>query len=117
MEFANVVRRTGAEVTILQRSERILRAFDSDMVNLLMKAFEAAGIKILTNKPVISVEKENNGLIVKVQSKSETEPETQIFRADMVVHGSGRVADIEDLHLENAGIKTEKGAIVVDKHM
>jgi glutathione reductase (NADPH) len=117
MEFAHVARRTGAEVTILQRSEKILRAFDSDMVNLLMKASEAAGIKILTNKPVISVEKENNGLIVKVQSKSETEPETQIFRADMVVHGAGRVADIEDLRLENAGIKTEKGAIVVDRHM
>lgn len=117
IEFAHVARRTGAEVTILQRSERILGAFDSDMVNLLMKASEAAGIKILTNKPVISVEKENNGFFVKVQSKSETEPETQVFRADMVVHGAGRVADTEDLRLENAGVKTEKGAIVVDKHM
>ncbi|AKB49687.1 Dihydrolipoyl dehydrogenase [Methanosarcina barkeri str. Wiesmoor] len=117
MEFAHIARRTGAEVTILQRSEKVLRAFDSDMVDLLMKASKAAGIKILTNKPVISVEKDNNGLILKVQSQSETEPEIQIFRADMVVQGAGRVADIEDLRLENARIKTEKGAIVVDKHM
>ena len=35
----------------------------------------------------------------------------------MVVHGAGRVPDIEDLNLEKAGVKTEKGAIAVDKHM
>jgi glutathione reductase (NADPH) len=117
IEFAHLVRRAGAEVTILQRSERILGAFDSDMVNMLIKASEAAGIKILTNKPVTSIEKENNGFLVRVQSKSETGTETQSFRADMVVHGAGRIADIEDLHLEKAGVKTEKGAIVVDKYM
>lgn len=117
MEFAHVARRTGAEVTILHRSESILGAFDSDMVNLLVKASEASGIKILINKPVVSIEKDENGFLVKTKSKSETEPETQIFRTDMVVHGAGRVADIENLRLENAGVKTEKGAIVVDKHM
>jgi glutathione reductase (NADPH) len=117
IEFAHLVRRAGAEVTILQRSERILGAFDSDMVNMLIKASEAAGIKILTNKPVTSIEKENNGFLVRVQSKSEIGTETQSFRADMVVHGAGRMADIEDLHLEKAGVKTEKGAIVVDKYM
>lgn len=117
IEFAHVARRTGAEVTILQRSERILRAFDPDIVNLLIKATEAAGIKILTNKPVISVEKEENGFLVKTEFKSETGSETQTFHADMVVHGAGRTANIEDLCLEKAGVKTEKGAIVVDKHM
>ncbi len=117
IEFAHVARRAGAEVIILQRSERVLGAFDFDMVNMLIKASEAAGIKILTNKPVISVEKENNGLLVRTEFKSKSESETQSFRADMVVHGAGRVADIEDLHLEKAGVKIEKGAIAVDKHM
>lgn len=117
IEFAHVARRAGAEVIILQRSERILGAFDFDMVNMLIKASEAAGIKILTNKPVISVEKENNGLLVRTEFKSKSGSETQSFRADMVVHGAGRVADIEDLHLEKAGVKIEKGAIAVDKHM
>lgn len=117
IEFAHVMRRTGAEVTILQRSERVLGTFDYDMVNMLTKASEATGIKIITNKPVISVEKENDGFLVRVQCKSETGTETQSFRADMVVHGAGRIADIEDLHLEKAGVKTERGAIVVDKYM
>ena len=35
----------------------------------------------------------------------------------MVVHGAGRVPDIEDLCLEKAEVKIEKGAIIVDKHM
>jgi len=116
-EFAHVARRAGSEVTILHRSEKLLESFDSDMVNLLSKASEAAGIKILTNKPVIAVEKEDNGLLVRTEFKSGTGVEIQSFSADMVVHGAGRVPDIEDLHLEKAGVKIEKGGIGVDKHM
>jgi glutathione reductase (NADPH) len=117
LEFAHVVRRTGAEVTILHRSERLLRQFDSDIVDILIKASEAAGIRILTDKPAVSVEKDTDGFRVRTGSKPGTGSETQSFRADMVVHGVGRVPDIEDLHLEKAGVKTEKGAIAVDKHL
>jgi glutathione reductase (NADPH) len=113
LEFAHVARRATSEVTILHRSERLLRHFDADMVNMLVKASEAAGIKILTNKPVVGVEKEGDGFLVRTEFKSET----QSFHADMVVHGAGRVPDIEDLHLEKAGVKIEKGAIAVDKYM
>ncbi len=117
LEFAHVVRRTGAEVTVLHRSDRLLRQFDADMVDTLLKASEAAGIRILTDKPAVSVEKDDIGFVVKTGYKTGTDSETQIFRAGMVVHGVGRVPDIEDLHLENAGIRIEKGTIAVDKYM
>ncbi|MDP4193373.1 MAG: NAD(P)/FAD-dependent oxidoreductase [Bacteroidota bacterium] len=117
LEFAHVARRAVSEVTILHRSERLLKHSDADMVNLLIKATEAAGIKILINKPVASIEKDGNGFLVKTEYKSGTESEIQCFRADMVVHVAGRVPDIEDLHLERAGVKIEKGFIVVDKYM
>lgn len=117
LEFAHVARRTGAEVTILLRSDRLLRHSDADMVNLLLKATAAAGIKILFNKPLASIEKEDNGFLIKTGSKSGTEPETQSFRADMIVHGAGRAPNIEDLHLEKAEVKIERGAIAVDKYM
>jgi glutathione reductase (NADPH) len=113
LEFAHVVRRAGPEVTILHRSERLLRHSDTDMVNLLIKATEAAGIKVIINKPVVAVEKEGDSFQVRTEFKSET----QSFPADMVVHGAGRVPDIEDLHLEKVGVKIEKGAIAVDKYM
>ncbi|BBL64598.1 Dihydrolipoyl dehydrogenase [Methanosarcina mazei TMA] len=117
LEFAHVARRTGAEVTILQRSDRLLRHSDADMANLLLKATADAGIKILFNKPVASIEKENSGFLIKTGLKSGTESETQSFHADMIVHGAGRVANIEDLQLEKAGVKIERGAIAVDKYM
>ncbi|MDQ1254375.1 MAG: glutathione reductase [Euryarchaeota archaeon] len=117
LEFAHVVRRTGAEVTVLHRSDRLLRQFDADMVDTLLKASEAAGIRILTDKPAVSVERDDSGFVVKTGYKTGTDSETHIFRAGMVVHGVGRVPDIEDLHLENAGIRIEKGTIAVDKYM
>ena len=117
LEFAHVARRTGAEVTVLHRSERLLRHSDADMVNLLMKATKTAGIKILINKPVLSIEKDENGFLIRTRSKSGTEPETESFSADMVVHGAGRVPDIEELRLEKAGVKIDKGASAVNKYM
>ena len=117
LEFAHVVRRTGAEVTILHRSERLLRQFDADIVEMLIKASETAGIRILTDRPVISVEKDDNGFVVKAGLKPRTSSELQIFHAEIIVHGVGHVPDIEDLHLEKAGVMTEKGAISVDKYM
>lgn len=61
------------------------------MVDMLIKSSEAAGIRILTDKPAISVEKDDNGFLVRTGSKSGTMSETQSFHADMVVHGVGRV--------------------------
>ncbi len=117
LEFAHVVRRIGAEVTILHRSDKLLRQFDADMVDMLIKASEAAGIRILTDEPAVSVEKDDSGLVVKTGFKPRTISERQSFHAGMVVHGVGRVPDTEDLQLEKVGVETEKGAIVVDKYM
>ncbi len=116
-EFAHIARRAGAEVSILHRSERPLGTFDSDMVDLLVRASEAAGIRVLTNRPVVAVEKGSDGFLVRTEYKTETGSETQTFNAEMVVNGAGRVPDIEVLKLENAGIKAGKKGIIVDKHM
>jgi glutathione reductase (NADPH) len=116
-EFAHIARRAGSEVLILHRSERPLGPFDTDMVDLLVKASEAAGIKILTNNPVVAVEKENNRFLVKTKLKTEGRSETRTFHADMVVNGAGRVADLDDLKLENAGVRAEKKGVAVNKHM
>lgn len=117
LEFAHIARRVGSEVLILHRSEKLLGGFDSDLVNMLVKASEAAGIRILTNRPVVAVEKGNNGFLVSAEYKTETHSEIQTFNADMVVNGAGRIPDFEDLRLENAGVETGKKGIIVDKRM
>ncbi len=116
-EFAHIARRAGAEVLILHRSERPLGTFDPDLVDMLVRASEESGIKILTNRPVVAVEKAGDGFLVRTEYKTETGSEVQVFNADMVVNGAGRVPDIEDLQLENAGVRAEKKGIIVDKHM
>lgn len=116
-EFAHIARRAGADVLILHRSEKPLGTFDPDMVDLLVRASETAGIRVLTNRPVEAVEKINDGFLVRVEYRTETGSETQTFNADMVVNGAGRVPDLEDLRLEKAGVKAEKKGIIVDKHM
>lgn len=116
-EFAHIARRAGSEVVILHRSKRPLKGFDPDLVDVLLKASSAVGIEVLTEKPVVAVEKEGDHLLVKTELQTEAHSETHTFVADMVVHGAGRVPDIEDLQLENAGIRLENGAIAVDRHM
>ncbi|MCC4768998.1 NAD(P)/FAD-dependent oxidoreductase [Methanosarcina sp. DH2] len=117
LEFAHIARRVGSEVLILHRSEKLLGGFDFDLVNMLVKASEAAGIRILTNRPVVAVEKGNNGFLVSAEYKTEKQSEIQTFNADMVVNGAGRIPDFEDLRLENAGVEAGKKGIIVDKQM
>ena len=116
-EFAHIARRAGSEVLILHRSEKPLGPFDPDMVDLLVKASETAGIKILTNNQVAAVKKENDGFLVRTEFRIGAQSETRTFHAGMVVNGAGRVPDIEDLKLENADVKADKKGIIVDKHM
>jgi len=116
-EFAHIARRAGSDVVILHRSKRVLKGFDPDLADMLLEASEAVGIEVLTENPVVAVEKEGDRLLVRTEFKTESHSKTHTFVADMVVHGAGRVPDIEDLQLENAGIRLENGAIAVDKHM
>lgn len=49
------------------------------MVDLLVKASEAAGIKILTNNPVVAVIKENDGFRVRTEFKKGLNPKSELF--------------------------------------
>lgn len=110
-EFAHIALRGGADVTLLHRSERMLKQFDSSLVERLILASEEAGIKIIRNTPVTAVEKQGNLF----KAVSESEGEERKFEADLVVHGMGRVPDIDELELESAGVGfSEKGIIVND---
>ena len=108
-EFAHVAARAGAEVRILHRSPRPLAGFDPDLVNQLVKATETIGVEVHLESPVEAIEKSSKKFVVHTSSKSEKKS----LQADLVVHGAGRVPEIDDLDLEKAGIAhTEKGVTV-----
>jgi len=100
-------------VTILQRSGRVLKGFDPDIVDRLVLASREIGIDVQVNMPLVSVERTTAGLLVRAGKKGEE----STFEADMVVHGAGRVSTTEGLGLAAGNVATDRRGIVVDDHL
>src|SRR5712691_2654083 len=112
-EFAHVAARTGAQVQILHRGTRPLDGFDADLVEQLVKATREIGVDVQLNTAVEAVEKDGDHFVVNASS----EQGKQAFAADLVVHGAGRVPEIDDLDLDKAGIAREKKGVSVNEFL
>jgi len=112
-EFAHVAARAGAQVRILHRGARPLEGFDPDLVNQLVLATRELGVEVLLHTAVDAVEKINDQLIVRASTKAAE----KTFEADLVVHGAGRVPDIDDLDLDKAGVAREKKGVSVNEFL
>ena len=112
VEFAYFYNAMGTKVTVVEYAQNIVPVEDEDVSKALAKSFKASGIEIMTSSEVTSVDTSGKGCKVKVKS-GETE---QILEADIVLSAAGVVANIENIGLEEVGIVTDKGKIVVDKH-
>jgi glutathione reductase (NADPH) len=112
-EFAHVAARAGAHVQIIHRAARPLEGFDADLVKKLVEASREAGIDVQLNRVVKSVEQTHGLFTIKALHNGVGES----FEADMVVHGAGRVPDIDDLDLDAANIKREKKGISVNEYL
>ncbi|MCK9299695.1 MAG: NAD(P)/FAD-dependent oxidoreductase [Methanoculleus sp.] len=113
LEFAHIAVAAGSAVTILQRSGRVLKEFDPDIVDRLLLASGEVGIDVQVNMPLVSVEKNGTGLRVRAGRKGEE----KTFGADMVVHGAGRVSAVEELDLAAGNVETDRRGIVVDDRL
>jgi glutathione reductase (NADPH) len=112
MEFAHVSNRAGAKATILQRSQRVLKRFDPDLVDKLVESSKESGIRIKTRSCVDGIEKRGERFC----AYCETGPKNG-FEADMVVHGAGRVPDLDRLSLESGGVEYSEKGVVVNGYM
>lgn len=111
MEFAGVFNALGSEVTVVNRSEAILRGYDEAMRDRLLRLTMARGIEYRLNSPIEKVEKLGDGSLL-VTTKGHTVP----LPADIVLVATGRRPKTEGLGLESAGIELrENGAIAVDE--
>ncbi len=109
-EFAYFYNSMGTKVTIVEFMPRIVPVEDEDISKELEKQYKKQGIAIMTNSEVLKVDTSGNG--VKATVKSSTGE--QIIEADILLSAVGVVANIENIGLEQLGIKTEKGKIIVD---
>jgi glutathione reductase (NADPH) len=108
-EFAHIAARAGSKARIIHRSTLPLKNFDQDLVKILLKEFEYIGVDIILNSPVDSIEKNDSKLIVSAGGNK--------YETGMVVHGAGRIPNVEDLNLEAAGIEYDKRGIKVNEYL
>ncbi|QJD79929.1 dihydrolipoyl dehydrogenase family protein [Spirosoma rhododendri] len=112
-EFANVAMRAGAKVTIINDTPRPLGGFDPDLVDLLVKTMEDAGITILVNAAVSGISGKPGKLTVEYKQDGKT----QSVKAGLAVHAAGRAPDIDELALDVAGVTVGKKGVVVNDYM
>lgn len=112
-EFAHIAAQAGARVQILHRSARPLQSFDPDLVDELVSASRDSGIDIQLNTAVKALEQSGNHFIV----TTALDGAEQKFETNMVVHGAGRVPEIDDLDLATAGIERDHKGIVVNEYL
>ena len=111
VEFAYFYATMGTEVTVVEFMPNIVPVEDEDVSKHLEKSFKKAKIKVMTNASVESVDTSGEG--VKAQVK--TEIGVVELQADILLSAVGITANIENIGLEEVGIKTEKGRVVVDE--
>jgi dihydrolipoamide dehydrogenase len=114
VEFAYVYNSLGTKVTIVEFLPRVVPVEDEDISKELEKQYKRQGIEILTNSSVESVDT-TSGAGVKALVKKQ-DGSTLTLEADIVLSAVGVVANIENIGLEECGIKADRGKIIVDKY-
>jgi glutathione reductase (NADPH) len=110
VEFAGIFNGLGCDVTLVYRGEKILRGFDEDVQEHLMRELGLRGIRILTRKSVKAVEKVNHGFDICLSDNEQ-------ILVDLAMFATGRRPNSEELGLESVGVKiSERNGILVDAY-
>jgi dihydrolipoamide dehydrogenase len=111
IEFASFYRDFGAEVTVVEILPQILPVEDAEIAAFARKQFEKEGIKIFTGAKLTKLEKKSDGAATTIE---DAKGGIQSVAVERVISAVGVTGNIENLGLEKLGVKTERGAIVVD---
>lgn len=110
VEFAYFYKTIGTEVTIVEFLPRIVPVEDEEVSKTLEKSFKKLGMTIYTSSEVTGVDTKGAGCVATVKT-----PDGQIkIEADIVLSAVGIATNLEGIGLEETGVKTEKGKVIVD---
>ncbi len=112
-EFAQFFRRFGVGVTLIQRSDHILREFDTDAALEVKKVFQREGIRVFTGTRLIGVRRTGQLKTVSFEQRGKTVS----VSASEILFALGRTPNTTSLGLDHAGVATERGRIVTDEFM
>jgi glutathione reductase (NADPH) len=110
VEFAGIFGAGGAAVTVIIRSEELLRGFDEDVRSFLGDQLIRRGIDLRRATLVRALDKTNEGLVITLADGGGT------ITTDVVMYATGRSPNTHGLGLEEAGVELAlNGAVVVDE--
>ena len=113
LEMASIFIGLGVKVTIVHRSERLLRRMDLEMVRRLATYLRKSGLEIMMNSPIEVIEKEENGYKLTVNTRKGQE----IVQAESLLLAVGRKASFGGQDLDALGVEYEKAGIKVNSKM
>ncbi|MDY6025752.1 dihydrolipoyl dehydrogenase [Bergeyella zoohelcum] len=111
VEFADFYNTMGTKVTIVEFMPNILPVEDEEVSKHMEKSLKKAGIEIMTSSSVEAVDTSGEG----VKAKVKTANGEITLEADILLSAVGIQANIENIGLENVGIQTDKGKILVNE--
>jgi len=112
VEFAYFYNSIGTDVTIVEFMDQIVPVEDEEVSKQLERSFKKAGMKIMVSSEVTKVDTKGTGCKVTVKTKKGEE----IIECDIVLSAVGVTTNLENLGLEEVGVKTEKGKVLVDDY-
>jgi pyruvate/2-oxoglutarate dehydrogenase complex dihydrolipoamide dehydrogenase (E3) component len=114
IEFAQLFRRFGADVTVVEMMDEIVAKEDHEVIARVREILSDEGIVLRTGWAAKSVRREDGKKVIRIENKR---GETQDVAADEIFVASGRRGNSENLSLEAAGVKIERSFVTVDKYL
>lgn len=111
-EFAYFYQTTGTEVTLVEFMPNIVPVEDEEVSKQLERSFKKTGMKVMTNASVEKVDTSGS----KCKATVKTKKGEEVLEADVVLSAVGIAANIEGIGLEDVGVATDKGKILVDEN-
>ena len=111
IEFASFYRTMGVEVTVVELLPQVMPVEDAEISAFAKKQFEKQGMKIILDAKVTMVEKAANSVTAHVEMK---DGEVEKITADRLISAVGVQGNVENLGLEELGVKTDRGTILID---
>lgn len=111
IEFASFYNSMGCDVTVVELMPNIMPVEDVEVSTIAHKAMKKHGLNIITEAKIVKVEKKDNSIVAHIEGKDGKVTEME---ADRLISAVGVQGNIENLGLEDLGVKTDRGCIVID---
>ncbi|CAJ1178509.1 Dihydrolipoyl dehydrogenase [Companilactobacillus paralimentarius] len=110
MEFATIANETGADITVMLHSDKVLRKFYQPYVEKVVNDLKERGVKFIENSNVQAFTKTDSGYQI-------TYGDNQTLDTDWILDATGRIPNLDELGLDKVGVKFDKTGVFVNDHL